>query len=295
MKNIKSHFWYSKNQRNGILFLVILIVTLQVVYHFVDFSDREPINMNTSEILAFQNQIDSLKEIELEKRKPKTFPFNPNYITDYKGYKLGMATDQIDRLLAYRKKGLFVNSAKEFQNLTKVSDSLLKIISPYFKFPEWVTKKESLYKANSNSSNRKEVTKTKVSTNDLNLATQNDFKTIYGVGEKISERIINYRTKLKGFSFPDQIYEVWGLNKKVGDSVLKTFAIQTKPKIQKININTASFKEVLSVPYIDYDLCKKIFEFRDEVAELQLISELKNIKGFPLEKYDRIVLYLLAK
>ena len=54
----------------------------------------------------------------------------------------------------------------------------------------------------------------------------------------------------------------------------------------------ASFKALLKNPYIDYSLCKNIFEYRDEVAELQNISELKNIIDFPLDKYDRIVLYL---
>jgi len=52
---------------------------------------------------------------------------------------------------------------------------------------------------------------------------------------------------------------------------------------------------VLSNPYVEHDLCKKIFEFRDEVAEIQSIEELKNIEGFPIDKYDRIVLYLEAK
>ena len=56
-----------------------------------------------------------------------------------------------------------------------------------------------------------------------------------------------------------------------------------------------NFKDLLKNPYIDYSLCKKIFEYRDEVAELQNISELKNISGFPLDKYDRIVLYLVAE
>ena len=55
------------------------------------------------------------------------------------------------------------------------------------------------------------------------------------------------------------------------------------------------FKALLKNPYIDYDLCIKIFNYRDEVAELQDLSELKNIKDFPLDKYDRIVLYLLAE
>ncbi|WP_320242936.1 helix-hairpin-helix domain-containing protein [Tenacibaculum sp. 1B UA] len=65
--------------------------------------------------------------------------------------------------------------------------------------------------------------------------------------------------------------------------------------MKKVNVNTARFKEVLKNPYIDYKLCKKIFEYRDEVAELQDISELRNIKDFPLNKYDRIILYLEAK
>ena len=52
-----------------------------------------------------------------------------------------MKTKEIDRLLAHRKKRLFVNSAKEFQKITNISDSLLNTIAPYFKFPDWVQKK----------------------------------------------------------------------------------------------------------------------------------------------------------
>jgi len=77
--------------------------------------------------------------------------------------------------------------------------------------------------------------------------------------------------------------------------ILNKFKIIDKPIIKKININTATFKQVLSNPYVEHDLCKKIFEFRDEVAEIQSIEELKNIEGFPIDKYDRIVLYLEAK
>jgi len=65
--------------------------------------------------------------------------------------------------------------------------------------------------------------------------------------------------------------------------------------IIKNNINSLSFKELLKNPYIDYELCKKIFDYKEEIAEFQDISELKNIKDFPLVKYDRIVLYLSAK
>ena len=50
------------------------------------------------------------------------YPFNPNYISDYKGYQLGMNVDEIDRLLAHREQSLYVNLAKEFQTITKISE-----------------------------------------------------------------------------------------------------------------------------------------------------------------------------
>ncbi|SDS20516.1 DNA uptake protein ComE [Polaribacter sp. KT25b] len=297
MKIFKSHFWYNKSQRNGIFLLVTLILILQVFIFSDVFSSDEIIDTNTSEIIAFQNQIDSLKAIEIENRKPKIYPFNPNYITDYKGEQLGMSLAEIDRLLAFRKTNKFVNSKKEFQQVTKVSDSLLIKISPYFKFPDWVVKQNQPYKSSLRETKQSfnEKVKHKLSTTDINKATAADFKTINGIGVAFSERIIQYRLKLQGFSFDNQLYDVWGLEKGVADKVLTTFKIVEKPIIKKQNVNTVTFKELLKNPYIDYDLCKKIFNYRDEVAELQDISELKNIKDFPLEKYDRIVLYLLAK
>lgn len=79
------------------------------------------------------------------------------------------------------------------------------------------------------------------------------------------------------------------------EKILKTFKIVQKPRIRKRNLNTLRFRELLQIPYIDYALCQKVFNYRDEVAELQEISELKNIVDFPMDKYDRIVLYLVAE
>ena len=100
---------------------------------------------------------------------------------------------------------------------------------------------------------------------------------------------------MQGFSSLNQLYEVWGLDTEVVDKLLLVFKVINLPNIKKINVNTVSFRELLKNPYLDYELCKKIFEYKEEVAELQDISELKNIIGFPLELYDRIVLYLVAE
>ena len=297
MNIFKSHFWYHKSQRNGIFILILLIVIFQFIIVFVDFYSEEKVNIDTPKVIAFHHQIDSLRKINLENKRLKIFPFNPNYITDYKGAQLGMSLVEIDKLLAHRKTGKFINSRKEFQKVTTISDALLNSISPYFKFPNWVVERNQNMQLSTSRDTRLFAKKSKyiLTSTDINLAVKEDLKTINGIGEKLSERIIKYRSKLQGFSTLNQLYEVWGLDTEVVDKLLLVFKVINLPNIKKINVNTVSFRELLKNPYLDYELCKKIFEYKDEVAELQDISELKNIIGFPLDLYDRIVLYLVAE
>lgn len=290
MKNINSLFNYNRSQRNGVFFLLLLVIALQLIFFYADFSTGKSINISETHIVAFQHEMDSLKSVELENRKPKIYPFNPNYISDFKGYQLGMNTEEIDRLHRYREKNHFVNSVKQFQEVTKVSDSLLIFIAPYFKFPEWVISNDKDVK-----SNTKNIVKKTIVKRDINLINSADLVSIKGVGERLATRIVNYRTKLQGFSLDDQLYEVWYLEKDVADRILQSFEVKVLPEIQKLNINQATFKQVLSIAYIDYELTKKIFNYKDEVAEIQSIEELKKIDDFPLDKFNRIALYLVAE
>lgn len=300
MKLFKSHFWYTKSQRNGIFFLIILIVLLQVIYVFVNFHEEETEGLDKKELAVFFKEIDSLREDKLQNKKLKLYPFNPNYISDYKGSKLGMSIDEIDRLHEFRKSGRFINSKEEFQQVTKISDSLFFKITPYFKFPDWVTKR-NLKKRNEakniseSSTELKEFEEVvKFSTIDINKATLRDVVICVG-DQELAQKLLNYRSKIQGFTFATQLNEVFGIKDNVVKKLWSTFKILHKPQILKVNVNTATFKEVLRNPYIDYTLCKKIFDYKEEVAEIQNIAELKNISGFPLKKYARIVLYLEAK
>ena len=284
MNFFKSHFAYNKQQRNGILFLLILIAILQSIYFFVDFSFDDKIAINNIEIENFKNEFDSLQKVAVNNAKPKLFPFNPNYLSDFKAYQLGLTVAEIDRLLDYRSKGKFVNSSNEFQNVTKINDSLLKVIEPLFKFPSrYVKKNEQL---------KEETPNLKIILKDLNTATSEELQAVSGVGEVLAERIIKYRNSLDGYYFKDQLTEVYGLKNEVVNRIFKYFEIKKKPIISKFNINTASFKEILALPYIDYDLTKRIFNYKNEVVEIQSIEELKKIEGFPIEKFNRITLYL---
>ena len=287
MKNFKSHFKFNKQERSGIFFLLLIIVILQSVFFCVKFkpfsSEKIEIRVNGFE----QKKIDSLKKLSQKKDTIKMYLFNPNFITDYKGYTLGLSVKEIDRLHAFRKLNRYVNSKEEFQNVTKVNDSLLKIISPYFKFPDWVTidKKQTTIIA------YKKPNKS-ISLKDINLVTAKDLKAINGIGDKLSTRILKFRDRLGGFLVNEQLYDVYGLEPLVVERILMKFNVVNPPEITKINLNSADAQEIAELVYISYAVADKIISYREEKGVINSFDELTKVEDFPIEKLDRIALYL---
>ena len=289
-KNVTSCFKFSKTERKGIALFLFLIFGIQLGYFFVDFNSFAKDSPEKLRWLALQTELDSMKEASLKEEK-KIYPFNPNFITDYKGYTLGMSVAEIDRLHAYRKEGKYVNSPQEFQTITQISDSLLQVISPYFKFPDWVkNKKETVgyvyYEK------KPLVKKEKKALIDINHATQQDLIKIYGIGEGISLRILKFKESLGGFVSMEQLNDVWGLSPEVIQRLNDNFKIASPPNVKKIDINTASLKEIAQFPYFKYPLAKEIVMYRSMNGDFKNATDLTKIKGLSIEKANIIALYL---
>ena len=289
-ETLKSFFKFTREQRTGILLLFIIIIVLQLTYFFVDFSSFSKESPEKEKWLALQSQIDSLKQ-EKQDYVPKIYPFNPNFITDYKGYKLGMSVTEIDRLLAFRKQNKYVNSSKEFQAVTQVSDSLLNVISPYFKFPDWVNNKKE-FKEYNKYPNTAFAKKEKMVVIDINKATQEDLIKINGIGEVVSLRILKFKESLGGFVSMEQMTEIWGLSPEVIENLNTHFKVSTTPTVKKIDINNASIKELSLFPYFKYPISKNIVTFRSMNGDIKNYEDLTKIKGLSIEKAKIIALYL---
>jgi DNA uptake protein ComE-like DNA-binding protein len=288
---LKNYFQFSREQRLGILVLFTIILILQLGYYFIDFSSVYKTNPEEQKWLSLQSQIDTMKS-DVKNYVPKIYPYNPNFITDYKGYKLGMSLAEIDRLLAFRKQGKFANSPQEFQKVTGISDSLLHAMEPNFKFPDWINNKKE-YKDYKNFDNTAFAKKEKITIIDINQATAEDLIKIYGIGEAIATRILGEKQKIGSFVSMEQINDIWGLSPEVIANLNSHFKILTSPKITKIDINNASLKELAQFPYFRYTLAKQIVTYRSMNGEIKNIEDLIKIKGFSVDKAKIIDLYLM--
>lgn len=288
--NFNTYLRFNREQRIGLIILVGLIIAFQLVYCFVDFSSDRVVSEEEEKWLSLQTEIDSLKK-ESAKSLYKMYPFNPNFITDFKGNKLGMSVAEIDRLMAFRETGKYVNSAEEFQKVTKISDSLLGVISPYFKFPDWVKNKKSFNKEKQGFQSFEKKEK-KIVVVDINQATKEELMAVYGIGDAISDRILKQKESLGGFVSMEQMEHVWGLSPEVVSELNRRFKIGAVPDIIKVDINNESVKNLSKFPYFRYALAKEIVTYRSMNNGIKSIEELTKIKGFPVEKVKIIALYL---
>lgn len=290
----KSYFIFSRQQRNGIFLLVFLIVLSLGVYFFVDFNPEDLLDISSPEIVSRQKQLDSLRFVN-EKKNSAASSFNPNFISDFSGYMMGLSNEEIDRLHEFRSQGKWINSPDEFQQVTKISDSLLEVLKPRFRFPEWVQNR----KPDENTAARKReeggfTEKPYDEKTDLNQATAEELQKVNGVGEVLSARIISYRDKSGGFSDDRQLYEVYGLKPEVVSRILNLFTVKTTRKIEKINVNTASASDLATVPGVSFDLARKIWEYQRLREGIDSIGELKKVEGMTERTFIQIQLYLSA-
>lgn len=290
--NRRFRFGYTKGDRNGIfIFCLILIAGTGISYWSLN---TIAVPERSSELIraedSIQRIIDSLKYKQSLDNQRVIYPFNPNFITDYKGYTLEMTIEEIDRLLEFRSKDQWINSKAQFQAVTQVSDEWMAKYSQYFKFPDWVMAAEARKSKSTNKTSLSYADK-----KDLNSVTESDLIEVSGIGETLAGRILNYREKLGGFVDIIQLKDVYGLKADVISNLEATIALKQPVEVEKQDINTISVLDLSELPYFDYELSRSIVNFIKLRQGIKSFEELSKIEGFPNYKLDRIQLYLEIK
>ena len=111
---------------------------------------------------------------------------------------------------------------------------------------------------------------------DLNSCDTNELVTVPQFGSKRAAKLIEYREKLGGFSSISQLQEVYILQ-NIDTVKLKDYRYINRQKIKKLNVNPATYQELVAHPYIDAYLTKLIIHHRERNGPIRDLDEFQRI------------------
>ena len=132
-----------------------------------------------------------------------------------------------------------------------------------------------------------------------------------GVRDKTVQTIINYRNKGGRFFKPEDIRKIYGLTPKEAERLMPFVTINSgqkqtlslsqnndenkpfaKPKLQPIDVNTATAEQWKSLPMIGDVLSNRIVKYRDKMGGFTSLEQVKKTYGLSDSTYQIILPYL---
>jgi len=176
---------------------------------------------------------------------------------------------------------------KEIEKFEKTMDSINS--GSHARFLKY--RNEKLSRRSGSSSVKKTKTNT-LHIVDINLADSSELIKLKGIGPAFASRIVKYRLLLGGYVCHEQLLEVYGMDNKRYLGIEQQLEI-TIDSVRKIDINTASFKEILKHPYISYEMVKEIVNYRKSNGGFSDVTELRNVPQVDSTVYYKLLPYLI--
>jgi len=138
---------------------------------------------------------------------------------------------------------------------------------------------------------------------DINAATVKDLSRVKGIGKKTADKILRKREALGGFTSIYQVREIKGIGKATFDKLVCAFQVPAEGALPckgaagpaaggKVNVNTASIKELTKLPGIGKKKAEKIVAHRREKGWFKSPYELQNINGFGKKTVESLLPHL---
>lgn len=225
---------------------------------------------------------------EPARRNSGFFRFDPNTITEAEMTSLGFSAALSARIAHYRQKGGKFRVRADLRKMYGMDPAFYDAIYPYIKLPDSMSEKTAEKKLFA-------VEKKSKKNNlpfDLNVADTAQLKTIRGIGEKLSMRIIRYRDALGGFVSKDQVAEIYGLDSVVVNRLVKHSFLAENFNPRRININKATEWELSVHPYLSVSAAKGIVSYRFQHGDLGSVQDLRKIPALDDKTIQKITPYL---
>ena len=178
----------------------------------------------------------------LPRKKVESFRFNPNTATEDELCRLGFTPKQAQSIINYREKGGSFRRKSDFAKSYVVSDSIYRRLEAYIDIPLL----------------------------DLNLADSADFDALPGIGGWFALRMVSYRNQLKGYSYKEQLMDIWKFDEQKYAALEDLVTVNTETATP-YPLWTLPADSLCRHPYIrNYETARAIVLFRESTPPDEL-------------------------
>ncbi len=231
----------------------------------------------------------------------KPFSFNPNTLDEQGWLKMGFTSRQFQSINNYLSKGGKFRKPKDLKKMYCISEVEFEIVEPFIVIEESVEKGvDSRERRNKTQSGKKDYSKktnkrevVKYVQLELNSADSAKLVGNLKLYPSIASRVIKYKMKLGGFYKKEQLLDVYNFPKGYYQKI-EAFIEVDSSLINKINVNSIAFKQLLKHPYFDYETVKIIFNNKPKKGKMYYsgFQELSELTGINDSIAERIKHYL---
>lgn len=280
---IEDYFTFSRNERRGIIILMVLIVLLGVANKVI-FMFEKPSKIDKQLLDSLEKNTQSYENnINDEFHDSSLFNFNPNLIDSTALDSLNIPDRIKKNLINFRKKGGRFYHKSDFRKIYGMNDSIFEIISPFIRIDNAIieTKKQKsvkYFRFNPNYATNDEFNKLGFSNIQIKAVREhlNNFgkfenkKVFFTVGEITAK----HKTEIEPFLILE--YEK------------KEQPVNVKNEFNKTEINSADVYQFKNLPQIGDILSARIVKYRDLLGGFYSIDQLREVYGINVETYELI-------
>jgi competence ComEA-like helix-hairpin-helix protein len=263
-----------------------------------DFAKVYGLSKNDYERLLPFIQLEAAPQATLSKQSQNThfqpqktsenFVFDPNTATKEDFARLGLADNTANSILNYRAKGGFFKKKEDFSKIYTLAQSDFERLAPFINIPE---KTPTAFPQNKPDFPKNTIIAAKpIITIDINAASMEDWQKLNGIGAALAGKIVNFRTKLGGFTSVEQIKETYNLPDSTFQKIKSQLQFQS-PIFKKININTASIEELQTHPYLKKKQAEILLLYRKNHGNFANVEDLQKTGVFPSDVLGRVKPY----
>jgi DNA uptake protein ComE-like DNA-binding protein len=138
---------------------------------------------------------------------------------------------------------------------------------------------------------QQEDKKNAIHTLDINLSDTSELIKLPGIGHVLSGRIVKCRNFLGGFAKIEQLKEVYALSEETYEMIKNRVTVDST-FIKRININTADYKELSHIRYLEKYEISSILKYRQLKVRINALSKLVDNKLITYEKARKVGPYI---